>query len=219
MISFIMVVLSLLLLVPVLYFLPIQIEMKGKLIIAIIAFPWVCLLILAKDFFPLWQTIVMFFLLFCLFAYFLETRLGHWFTSMRSEIKEKSSEKSITTHNVSKKIEDSYSWNRELKPIVDKNPENSLNEILGAKESASALEDILEPLTVEKVREEPHLPNKVDILSEDLLELEELWEEGEYLPRPHEQLDNDHAENDSKINVEERSFLEEIIERPVKREG
>lgn len=77
---FIIMVLGFLLLLPILYILPLSINLKGKYSLAAAALVFASLFIIGKDVIELWKVVLIFFLLFLLTVYFLEKKVGHWFS-------------------------------------------------------------------------------------------------------------------------------------------
>ncbi len=67
---------SLIILVPIIYFLPLGLKVSGKMILIVISFCIASIGILAKNTFPLWQTGLLILLLVLLVAYILDKRLG-----------------------------------------------------------------------------------------------------------------------------------------------
>lgn len=74
--SFLWAIGSLVILVPIIYFLPLGISLRGKWLVIIISFILGLTGLLAKAIFPLWKTILMLLLLMGLVVYFIEKKLG-----------------------------------------------------------------------------------------------------------------------------------------------
>lgn len=71
--------LSVILLVPLLYFLPIGLKVSGKFILIVVAFLLASIGLLAKSMLPVWQAGLIVVVLACLVGYLLDTRLGKLF--------------------------------------------------------------------------------------------------------------------------------------------
>lgn len=67
---------SLVILVPIIYFLPLGLKVGGKIILIVLSFCIANIGILAKNNFPLWQSVLLVLLLLILVSYILDKRLG-----------------------------------------------------------------------------------------------------------------------------------------------
>lgn len=131
--EFIISLASLLILVPIVYFLPLGLSNQGKVILVVIAFLLANVGLFAQSNFPLWQTGLILLLLITLSAYILDKRLGKLFYSkLQTEEKNpfdvEDSLDNTTSLIIDNEQENVYQYNESVnkEALIDSTDENMI---------------------------------------------------------------------------------------------
>ncbi|MGX6442936.1 hypothetical protein ACWM35_06850 [Neobacillus sp. K501] len=204
--SFLWAIGSLLILVPIIYFLPLGITLRGKWLVIIISFILGLTGLLAKTIFPLWKTILMLLLLMGIVVYFIEKKLGTVLFLSETHIpgNEKefdSYEEEIEDWEISEKQVEKSSTKEELEVL----PENDLE----IDKDESFIEPIFEPAL-------PVASTSVEKENEQLVD----WDEDISFIQDRNQLLEDQVNSFEEIDLtpkedSEMAEFEELMEQPL----
>lgn len=128
--SFLWAIGSLVILVPLIYFLPLGISLRGKWLVIIISFILGLTGLLAKGIFPLWKTILMLLLLLGIVVYFIDKKLGGLLFLPEGSSPGKDEDydpqmEEIEDWEISEIQVEKFSTKEELKSLTEDNPEIS----------------------------------------------------------------------------------------------
>ncbi|PAE21724.1 hypothetical protein CHH80_04690 [Bacillus sp. 7504-2] len=155
-------VISLIILVPIIYFLPLGLTNKGKGLLIIIAFIFANVGILAKGNFPIWQTALILLLLTVLTVYILDKRFHHLLFLKKNEKHSEPllyNEEFITYEEENKESE---------QPFLEQFEQHSLSFV--QEEEQASEERLLEIEQIEDLGEET---NEADMIEKDVEEIVE----------------------------------------------
>jgi hypothetical protein len=203
--SFLWAIGSLLILVPIIYFLPLGITLRGKWLVIIISFILGLTGLLAKTIFPLWKTILMLLLLMGIVVYFIEKKLGTvlFLESPNPETKKENNplEEQMGDWEISEKLVEQFSSKEE----VEVPPENDQGNYKD--------DSFIEPIS------EPSLPVAITSLEKENDQLDE-WDEDISFIQDRNQLleDKDDFMEEVDITSQEEMYVaefEELMNQPL----